>query len=317
MSKFTPDQIRSGLSGPVFPILTPFNESGEVDHNALERYVKFLVSAGAGALMTSVGTSRFNLLSEDEIRAVNATVAGASSIGTITILAGPMTGSLKSNIELARHAELLGADAYIAFFPERWYGENQVYDFFSQLADSVSIGIMIHEMPFKSGYGGQVQYPLDLLDRLVSLPNLVGMKEECMDAGYSYRLHRRLQGKCAIIGAGAMRNFMRDYHAGAQANLVGLGSFFPRVEMAFHTALKSGDVERAHRIVRQYEDPYFDVAVELGWHPQLKETMYILDLMPPFERLPLTRLNDAQRARLGDCIERLGWLDLHPDHEPD
>jgi len=87
--------------------------------------------------------------------------------------------------------------------------------------------------------------------------------------------------------------------------------------MAFHTALKSGDVERAHRIVRQYEDPYFDVAVELGWHPQLKETMYILDLMPPFERLPLTRLNDAQRARLGDCIERLGWLDLHPDHEPE
>ena len=317
MAKFSPDQIRSGLSGPVFPILTPFNESGGVDHDALACYVKFLVSAGASTIMTTVGTSRFNLLSEEEIRAVNATVAGATSANAITIAAGPMTGSLQSNIEFARHAETVGADAYIAFFPERWYGADAAYDFFRQLAASVSIGVMIHEMPIRGGYGGQVQYPLDLLERLVALPNVVGMKEECMDAGYSYRLHRRLQGQCAIIGAGAMRNFMRDYHAGAQANLVGVGSFFPRVEMAFQTALKSGDVERAHRIVRQYEDPYFDVAVELGWHPQLKETLHLLGLMPPFERAPLPRLNDAQRARLGDCIARLGWLDLPPDHEPE
>jgi 4-hydroxy-tetrahydrodipicolinate synthase len=316
MANFQPVEIRSQLVGPVFPILTPFYETGEVDHESLERYVKFLVAAGAGTVMTTVGTSRLNLLSEDEIRAVNATVAAASSAKTMTIAAGPMTGSLHSNLEFARHAESVGADAYIAYFPERWYGPEAVFDFFRQLSESVSIGIMIHEMPIKSGYGGQVQYPLDLLERLVELPNVVGMKEECMDGGYAYKLHRRLQGKCAIIGAGAMRNFMRDFHAGAKANLVGVGSFFPRVEMAFHQAMNAGDMEKAHRIVRQYEDPYFDVAVELGWHPQLKETLHLLGLMPPFERAPLPRLNETQRVRLRDCIEHLGWLDFAPDHEP-
>jgi dihydrodipicolinate synthase/N-acetylneuraminate lyase len=142
------------------------------------------------------------------------------------------------------------------------------------------------------------------------------MKEECMDGGYAYKLHRRLHDKCAIIGAGAMRNYMRDFHAGAKANLVGIGSFFPRVEMAFQDALKSGDIEFAHRIVRDYEDPYFDVAVELGWHTQLKETLHILGLMPPHERAPLPRLNGEQRARLHAKLEELGWLDLDPNHEP-
>ena len=317
MANFSPNDIRQGLSGPVFPLLTPFTEQGEIDHPALSRYVEFLVSCGANAIMTTIGTSRFNLLSEDEIRAVNTTVTAATSSSTITIAAGPITGSLKTNIGFAQHAESVGADAYIAYFPERWYGPEMVYNFFHEISSAVSIAVMIHEMPLQSGYGGQIQYPLDLLERLITIPNLVGMKEECMDAGHAYRLYRRLHGQCAIIGAGAMRNFMRDYHAGAIANLVGVGSFFPRVEIAFQEALKSGDFDRAHSIVRRYEDPYFDIAVELGWHPQLKETLHLLGLMPAFERAPLTRLTANQIAQLRECIDKLGWLDLAPNHQPE
>lgn len=317
MANFSPEAIRSSLEGPVFPILTPFLSDGEIDHAALANYVKFLTGAGARTILTTVGTSRFNLMSNDEMLAVNATVVRASSPTCMTIAAGPLTGCLKTNIAFAKHAENSGADAYIVFFPERWYGADAMLDFFERLASSVSIGIMVHEMPMRSGYGGQAQYPLDLLEKLVRLPNVVGMKEECMDAGYAYKLHRRLNEKCAIIGAGAMRNFMRDYHAGAKANLVGVGSFFPNVEIAFQKALTSGDIERAHRIVRKYEDPYFDVAVELGWHPQLKETLHMLGLMPPFERAPMPRLNVEQQKKLRDCLNRLGWLTLAPDHVPE
>lgn len=318
MANFSCDDIRTKLTGPVFPIITPFSECGEsVDHEALKKYVKFLVDAGAKTVMTTVGTSRFNLMTNDEIMDVNSTVAKSTSRETITIAAGPLTGSLATNIEFAVHAEKAGADAYIAFFPERWYGDEAIYDFFKALADSVSIGIMIHEMPMRSGYGGQCQYSLDLLERLVSIPGVVGMKEECMDGGYAYNLHRRLGGMCAIIGAGAMRNFMRDFHAGARANLVGVGSFFPQVEIEFQRVLKEGDFERAQKIVRTYEDPYFDEAVALGWHTQLKETLHILGLMPAHERAPLPRLNVEQRDKLQACINKLGWLDLAPSHTPE
>jgi 4-hydroxy-tetrahydrodipicolinate synthase len=317
MANFAPSAIRTGLAGPVFPVLTPFKESGEVDHAALARYVDFLVGTGARTIMTTVGTSRFNLMSEAEMMAVNETVAKASSASTITIAAGPLTGDVATNIAFATHAERIGADAYIAFFPERWYGAEAITDFFSRIAASVSIAVMIHEMPMRSGYGGQAQYPIDLLERLVSVPNIVGMKEECMDAGYTYKVLRRLANKCAIIGAGAMRNFLRDHHAGAKANLVGVGSFFPKVEIAFQYALKAGDVHRAESLVRRYEDPYFDVAVELGWHPQLKEMLHLKGLMPPFERAPMPRLTAAQQERLRDCVARLGWLDLAPDHVPE
>lgn len=318
MASFSPEQLKHGLSGPVYPILTPFsdNDSRSVDLPALSRYVGKLVDAGVGAVMTTVGTSRFNLLSNDEIKLVNETVAKAADGRCVTILAGPQTGDTSVNLEFCRHAAFVGADAYIAVFPERFYGDAPIFEFFRSLSDSTEIGVMIHETPMRSGYGGQRQYSLDLLDRLTDLPNLVGMKEECMDGGYAYKLHRRLSDKCWIIGAGSMRNAMRDFHAGGRAYLVGVGSFFPCVELAFHSALTAGRIEEAHGIVRQYEDAYFDLAVELGWHVALKETLNVLGLMPAAERPPLPQLDASQRERLTRFIQEVGWMVHAFDHRP-
>lgn len=310
-------EFRKRLKGPVCPILTPFTEDGSaVDHTALHQYVSFLAASGIPAVMTTVGTSRFNLLSEDEMRAVNETVAKAAAGRCLVILAGPMTGHLGTNIDFAAHAARHNADAYIAFFPERYYGHEPIFDFYKTLTDSVDIGIMIHEMPMRSGYGGNQQYPIDLLVRLSELPNLFGMKEECMDAGYAYQIHRNLEDSMAIIGAGSMRLFMRDYHAGGRAYLVGIGSFFPRVAQAFFDATVANNMERAHHIMRTYEEPYFDLAVSLGWHIALKETLNILGLMPAWERAPLPRLAADQRATLHAKIDSLGWLTLEPAHVP-
>ena len=314
MANFSRDHLRFKLEGPVFPLPTPFTESGAVDLAALERYVDFLAGVGVPAIMSTIGTSRFNLLTNDEIKDVNATIAKAAKGRCVVILAGPLVGTTGVNVDFARHAEKVGADAYIAYFPERYYGEAAVLDFFKALTDAVSIGVMIHEMPMRSGYGGNQQYSLDRLDKLTDMPGLVGMKEECMDGGYAYLLHRRLSAKCGIIGAGSKRLFMRDFHAGAKAYLVGLGNFFPQVAKDFYAAMRAGQNDRAHAIVRAYEDPYFDVAVSLGWHLALKETMHLLGLMPAFERAPLPRLNDAQQTKLRDCVDKLGWRQRAPNH---
>ncbi len=305
------------LKGPVCPILVPFTEDGRsVDHDALALYVSFLVNSGVSAVMTTVGTSRFNLLDDNEILAVNATVAKAAQDKSLVILAGPMTGSTTKNIEFAHAAADQGADAYIAFFPERHYGDEQLFQFFESLATSTTIGIMMHQMPMRSGYGGNQHYSLDLMTRLSQLPTIFGMKEESMDPAHSYKIHRHLGEELAIIGAGSMKLFMRDYHAGARAYLVGIGSFFPNVARAFYDAMVTGDFAVAHKIVRTYEEPYFDLAVSLGWHIALKETLNILGLMPAWERAPLPRLNSDQRKILLSKVEELGWTEYDPLHLP-
>ncbi|HVT30297.1 MAG TPA: dihydrodipicolinate synthase family protein, partial [Lacipirellulaceae bacterium] len=105
------------IEGPIYPILSAFKEDGALDCDAVAKYVDMLASVGVPAVMTTVGTSRFNLLTDDEIRKMNETVARAAKGRCFVILAGPQQGSTKLNAAFARHAEDVGADAFIGFYP--------------------------------------------------------------------------------------------------------------------------------------------------------------------------------------------------------
>jgi dihydrodipicolinate synthase/N-acetylneuraminate lyase len=247
------------------------------------------------------------------MRQANEIVVKSARGACITIVAGPMEGGLAVHQAFAAHAAEIGADAAIMFFPERYYGDDAILGFFRAVSQATGTAVMIHEMPMRNGLGGgTVQYGLDLLERITDLPGVAGLKEECMEPGYSYRLLRRLAEKTGIIGAGSMRCYMRDYHAGARAYLVGVGSFLPKVEIAFHEAMARHDIDRAHALARGFEDPYFDVAVGLGWHRALKETLHLFDLMPPFERAPMPRLDLKGRERLAGIVDGLGWRARDP-----
>ena len=46
---------------------------------------------------------------------------------------------------------------------------------------------------------------MSLLGKLLEIPNLVGMKEECMDGAYAYKILRMFGENSSIIEAGAMK----------------------------------------------------------------------------------------------------------------
>jgi dihydrodipicolinate synthase/N-acetylneuraminate lyase len=56
------------VKGTVIPLPTPFTKEGDVDYKTMHSYVEFLISNGIKNVMTTVGTSRFNLLSDEEVK---------------------------------------------------------------------------------------------------------------------------------------------------------------------------------------------------------------------------------------------------------
>ncbi len=82
------------------------------------------------------------------------------------------------------------------------------------------------------------------------------------------------------------------------AYLAGIGNFAPAVELKFARLLAAGRSDEARAIVEDYEKPFFDIAVNLGWHPALREAMAMADLCPPFERQPMMRLATEDRRKL-------------------
>jgi len=290
------DEIR----GTVIPLPTPFNEDESVDHDSLSKYVKFLADSGIKNVMTTVGTSRYNLLTKEEIKAVNETVVKAAAGRIKTIVANPPFGRQAEAVEFAEHSREIGADLYLAYYPERYYGDEYLLDFFGKISDAAGIGVLIHEMPMRNGLGGgTVQYPISTLHKLLDIPNVVGLKEEALDMAYSGNVVRELADKAVIIGAGGgMSRYLRDYWSGANAFLGGIGNFKAEVENDFFEAMQAKNYEKAYGIVNNIEIPLFQKLVPFGWHPSLKAILSIKGHMNGTERKPMKQTTAEERSKI-------------------
>lgn len=306
--------LRARIKGPVLPVVMPFKENQDVDLEALSGYADFLASAGAPVILLTVGTSRFNLLTDEEMMAANKIVVDAVGGRSVVIAAGPgpSHGSTRQNIQFAREAAAAGADGILLLYPERWYGDDPVVKFFQDVADGTEIGILIHAVAMRDGFGGvkAVKYlDADLLEKILQRPNFIGIKEENGDRSVFEEILKRHNPNLPVIGAGgAMRRFIGDHKLGSYTYLEGVGSFMPKLVLEFYDAVMCGDEAKALEMAAKYEDQYFTLAVKLGWHRALKETLFQMGLMPPFEREPFTRVNEEESAQLHTVLLKNNWL---------
>jgi dihydrodipicolinate synthase/N-acetylneuraminate lyase len=285
------------IKGPVIPIPTFFNKDESVNYDHLSNYVEYLSDSNIQTVMTTVGTSRYNLLSWEEIKLNNQALVRGCKNNTQSIVANPTTGGLKNTIEFGKHAQEIGADYFLIFFPERHYGEENTFNYFKTLNKELNIKLLIHEMPIRNGLGpGSNQYSIALLEKLFELENIIGLKEESLDPEYSNKIVEHFSNEYIIIGAGGgmSRYFFRDHERKALAYLGGIGNFKPELEIEFYNAMISGNINHAKDIVENIELKYFEKVVPLGWHPSLKIAIYLRGFGEIYERSPMVKLTNEQ-----------------------
>lgn len=308
MSSELKQKFLKNVKGPVFPIPTPFTEDSDVDYQAIETYVQFLLEKKARILMVTVGTSRFDVLTIEEMKKVNETVVKATQGNAVTMVTTPTNGPTSQAVDFARHAEDIGADGILAVYPERYYADEDVFHFFEDIASACSIGVLIHLMPMRPGrseVGANVHYSPSLVERIFAIDNVVGVKEESHNGELAYKYNRLLGNQIVVIGgAGGMCAYLTAYQWGQPAYLVGIGSFMPETELAFYAALEKGDYETARCIVFEKEEPFFEAAVKAGWHLALKEALECKGLMSAWERRPIVRLSEKNRRLIRQRIPR-------------
>ncbi len=301
--------LQLNLRGPVYPVCPAFKEDHSFDAESTLAYTNYLISNGAKILMVTAGTSRFNLLTEAEIKSLNKLVVEAGSGKAITIAANPMSGSTDKAIEFARYSKDIGADAILLYYPERYYNDDRVIAYYDSIAQSTDIGIMIHAMPMRNAKAGPIKsvpYTVGLCERLSQIENIVGMKEESGDIGLRYKLAESLRDKMSfIVAGGSMRTFLSCVLYGFHGFLVGVGSIKPQIEEKFYDYVLNKEYDKALYIVDHIETPFFDVAFNLGWHIAMKGAMDIAGLMPSYERPPLQPADESEKAELKKALDKI------------
>lgn len=280
--------------GTVVPVLAMFRQDGAIDEQAIADYVEFLIGSGVGTLMCTVGSSRYDVLTVPEMLRVNRVVSQTSAGRAVVIVTTPSIGPTRQAIEFAEAASNDGADAILAIYPDRFYGEESIAGFFEDICAATDIGVMIHEMPIRAGRAHEapsVQYSPRLVERILACANAVGLKEESGDPELIGQLNRMFAVGSAVVGGrGGMAAHLAAREHGQVAYLASVGNFAPAVELEFSRLIAAGRHDEARAIVDEYEKPFFDVAVNLGWHLALREAIAMAGHCPPFERQPMMRI---------------------------
>ncbi len=293
--------------GVVFPVLPSYNRHGRIDLAHVASYAAFLGGRGAQTLMTTAGTTQFNLLTVDEIFELNVCAAEEFRGRVICGLPSLAEGQLAPLV--VKLAERLPSASIMLIYPERIYNDADVVAFFERITRLVPNSFYVHGLPVRRGNGVADSYNAGLVKRLFkSAPKIVGMKEESP----TYEMGFELCAACPsgrtfefIVAGGSMRRFLLLQAAGAQSFFAGIGSLFPSIELAFMRAIKRGDLRVANQLIAEFETPVFNVFMPIGWHIALRYAAKKLDLIAYGERRPMPLPTKSQRSQIDATIDVL------------
>jgi dihydrodipicolinate synthase/N-acetylneuraminate lyase len=293
--------------GAVFPVLPSYTATGELDLARTASYARFLYEHGAGTVMTTAGTTQFNLLSTSEISELNACVV--SAFPKRAILGAPASHEAALIPFLANVGSRWPKAELLISYPERLYAPTEVVAFFHRIDRALGGSrIHIHALPIRAGRGlGSVDFTGEMTLAIIdSAPHVVGMKEECSTYEAGFELCATVSATRNfefIVAGGSMRRFLLLQAAGARSFFAGVGSLFPEVEIAFFKHVSLGRLREASSIISQIETPLFAVFMAIGWHKALRYAAKRLNLIGEGERLPMTGLSDVDAKRVEAALD--------------
>ncbi len=301
--------LKNKIKGPVFSIVTPFNEDDSIDYDSLECYINRIYSSGGRIFYVMAYNSRYSELSWDEIKELNSFVTSKVkklNKSNVVIVADPIHCSTKISIDFCNHAENINADIISLIFREKFYSEEQVFNHYKQCVDNSNIGILIHEMPFISGKGGHtINWPVSLLDKIANLESVIAIKEDAKDDEYSHNVINCLKERLAIIiSGGGKRQWLRFANGGCQSWLNGIGVFEPKIPIIFYEAFKQKNQKIINYILKEIEDPFFEkIVASYGWHIGIKACLEARNIFARFERAPMLPINDIEMASVKEIMK--------------
>ena len=181
------------LQGSIVALVTPMDEDGAIDWQALKDLIEWHINSGSSALVI-VGTTGESATLDvaEHVQVIENSVKTAN--GRIKIIAGTGANSTKEAVYLTNSAKSAGADAALLVTP--YYNkpsQEGLYRHYSCIADEVHLPQILYNVPSRTG--------CDLLTetvmKLVPHDNVVGLKDATGDLG---RLEKTLSGLKKLKG---------------------------------------------------------------------------------------------------------------------
>ncbi|TLS52256.1 4-hydroxy-tetrahydrodipicolinate synthase [Paenibacillus antri] len=159
-------------------MVTPFDGDLKIDWNQTAKLIDYLIDEQASTGLVIAGTTGESPTLTDEEKLELFRFAVRQANGRAKIIAGTGSNDTAHSIHLSQEAEKLGVDAIMLVSP--YYSrtsQDGLLAHFRAVASSVSLPIMIYNIPSRTGVNIEAKTMLALAD----IPNIVAVKESSGD----------------------------------------------------------------------------------------------------------------------------------------
>ena len=288
--------IRPTIEGIWLPLVTPFRDAA-LDEVSLGRLVAHYASKPVDGLILAATTGEGLTLADDEIDRL-VTVAAAELGGRMPLflgLSGSDTRKLATALEGTRD---LPIDGYLITCP--YYSrpaQEGLYRHFATLAGQTERPVIVYNIPYRTG----VNLANETLLRLAELPNVVGVKDCCVDPAQSFDLLRqRPAGFAVLTGEDAL--FFSALAQGADGGILAAAHVETQSFANVRNMLLADDRRKALRLWAELVDVARLLFAEPSPAP-VKHWLWRAGLIDsPEFRLPMTGISDALAGRLDAAL---------------
>lgn len=217
-------------------LATPF-KNNEVDYNALERHVDFLLENGVKAIIVNGTTAESPTLTEEEKAHILESVIQQVN-HRVTIIAGTGTNNTAKSIQASLRAKALGADAIMLITP--YYNKtNQrgLIKHFETIANEVKLPVVLYNVPSRTN----MTIEPETVETLSHNQYIVAIKDATNDFDYFEDVKRRIDQETFALYSGNDDNVVDFYNRGGNGVISVIGNAIPREFQALYDAKKRGE----------------------------------------------------------------------------
>ena len=298
------------LKGIMQAPVTPLNDDFSFDEDGFEKMVDFHIRNGAPAIAWPHHKAEsLNLTIAERKLGAEIAVRTAAKRVPVSIFVGTL--SEEDSLDLARHAQKIGADLILTISPYcRRPSQEEIYDSIVRIGTHTDLPLLTYNSPWRNGEG--VEFTGELTKRLIErLPNYIGMK----DAGFHSpkfleisRVALKMRpGFSIIIG---VEHLLPAYPLGACGSFSSSGAIAPNLCNRFFAALVANDWAAARdcqykisRLWRLFKEQY---------PSSLKGAMIMMGRPVGPTRSPLPTATRERIEFLRTQLEELGILQSEP-----
>ncbi|MCG3088041.1 4-hydroxy-tetrahydrodipicolinate synthase [Sporosarcina cyprini] len=289
----------------VFPVLvTPMLNQQDIDWDGFRHNIEHFIEEGVAGIAINGSTGEFvSLTKEERFKAVEVAVEQVN--GRIPLIVGTAAETTADAIEYTQQAEKAGADA--ALLINSYYAhpkEDEIYEHFKAVAESVKFPIMIYNNPFTSG----VDISTETILRVGrDVENITHIKESSGGIGKARDIARQGEGFIKVF-CGSEDLAIESFLVGATGWISVSGNIVPGLVTAMYNHVQAGELEAAWKLYDKLL-PLCEYLEGSGKYVQIaKRAMELKGCAGGPCRLPRLPLNEEEDAKLKELMADLGVL---------